>query len=235
MSFFGPRDFEYSKAERISDAAVHFAALFAALLAVPVLVTLAAKWLGVSWGLLSIAIYGLTLIAMISCSLLYNHMPHPDLQKLFMRMDHSAIYLKIAGTYTPFAALSGGAGMGMLAGIWGAAVAGTSLTWLLPNRAFVFGVPLCLAMGWAVVIGGGDLLALLSPSVFALMVGGGVIYTAGTVFLLAQKMQFHATIWHVFVMVASVAFFAAVTTHLVQTTPANPRALALAAETSVVE
>lgn len=219
MAMFGTRLHGYSRAERISDAVVHIAALIAALFAVPVLITLAAIWRGEPAVLLGVGIYGATLIAMILCSLLYNHIPHPDWHGLLRRLDHSAIYLKIAGTYTPFAALSGGPGFTLLAGIWGAAVAGTGLTWFAPRRAFVAGVPLCLAMGWAIVFGGADLLAVLSPAVVAMMVAGGLLYTAGVAFLLAGGLPYHNTIWHVFVMVASVVFFAAVMTHLVQTSP----------------
>lgn len=228
MWLFASRSEGYSRAELLSDAAVHLAALVAALIAVPVLITLAAVWRGEPSVLLGVAIYGVALIAMIFFSLLYNHVPHPDWTTFLRRLDHSAIYLKIAGTYTPFAALSGGPGLTLLAGIWGAAVAGTGITWIAPRRAFLLGVPLCLGMGWAILIGGGDLLAVLSPAVVTMMVTGGLLYTAGIVFLMAEGLQFHNTIWHVFVMVASVVFFAAIMTHLAQTSPgSSPQMMAV--------
>ncbi|MEM1360230.1 MAG: hemolysin III family protein [Pseudomonadota bacterium] len=219
MALFVSRSEGYSRAELISDAVVHVTALVAALAAVPVLITLAAVWRGDAGSLWGLCIYGTSLIAMILCSLLYNHIANPGWTWLLRRLDHSAIYLKIAGTYTPFAALSGGAGLTLLAGIWGAAAAGTGIAVFAPRRAYLFGVPLCLAMGWAIVLGGGDLLAVLSPTVIVLILIGGVLYTVGVVFLLAEGLRFHNTIWHVFVMVASLFFFIAVMVHLVQTSP----------------
>ncbi len=114
MSLFVART-EYSRAELLSDAVVHLAALLAALVAVPVLITLAAVWHGNAGTLTAVSVYGATLVAMIFCSLLYNHLPRPDWRDWLRRLDHSAIYLKIAGTYTPFAVLTG-AGTGLLAG-----------------------------------------------------------------------------------------------------------------------
>ena len=207
---------DYSRAERISDAAVHIVALAMALAAVPVMITLAAVLRGDAAAVTSTSIYGGTLILMIASSLMYNHLPVPRWTPVLKRLDHSAIHLKIAGTYTPFALLSGEAGTPMLAGIWIAAIVGTGLVLFLPTRNSKFGIITCLGMGWAILFGGWDLLAALSPSVIVLMVAGGVLYTFGTLFLMAERMMFHNTIWHGFVMIASVIFFIAVMTHLVQ-------------------
>lgn len=207
---------EYSKAELVSDAAVHIIALILALAAVPVMITLAAVMRGDAAAVTSTSIYGVTLIAMILCSLMYNHMPAPDWTPFLRRLDHSAIYFKIAGTYTPFALLSGGQGLTMLAGIWIAAFIGTAMVMLLPRRNALLGIGTCMAMGWAILIGGWDLLNAMSPAVVVLMMAGGILYTVGTVFLVAQGWRFHNTIWHVFVMVASLIFFIAIMMHLVQ-------------------
>ena len=206
----------YSRAEKLSDAAVHLIALAMALAAVPVLITLAAVLRGDALAVTSTSIYGATLILMIASSLMYNHLPAPRWTPLLKRLDHTAIHFKIAGTYTPFALLSGSEGTAMLAGIWIAAFIGTGLVLFLPKRSTKLGIVTCLAMGWAILFGGWDLLAALSPSVVILMVAGGVLYTFGTIFLMAERMMFHNTIWHGFVMIASVIFFIAVMTHLVQ-------------------
>jgi hemolysin III len=206
----------YTKAELLSDAAVHIVALVLAIAAVPVMITLAAVLRGDLAAITSTSIYGVTLIAMISFSLLYNHLPRPDWTPILKRLDHSAIYFKIAGTYTPFALLSGGQGLAMLAGIWIAALVGTGLSMFLPKRSTALGIGTCLAMGWGILIGGWDLLHALSPMVVTLMLAGGILYTVGTIFLAMQHWRFHNTIWHVFVMVASLIFFVAVMMHLVQ-------------------
>ncbi|PWR03867.1 Hly-III family protein [Meridianimarinicoccus roseus] len=206
-----------SRAETLGDAAVHLVGLAAALVAVPVLVTLAAQWHGNVTALLATGIYGATLIAMLVCSALYHHMPRPDWKPWLLRLDHSAIYLKIAGTYTPFALLSGGAGGGLVAGLWGAAVAGCGLHVFALGRARWPGFALYLGMGWAGLVLGWSLFATLSPAVLALIVAGGVIYTIGTAFFLWENLPFHTAIWHGFVLLASVLFFVAVTLHLSDT------------------
>lgn len=210
----------YSRAERISDAAVHLTALAAALAAVPVLITLAAIWRGDVQAILGTSIYGGTLIAMIFCSFLYNAAFWPDWTGVLQRLDHSAIYLKIAGTYTPFTLLSG-AGFGLMAGLWGAALAGTALKLCAPGRFRWLGFALYLGMGWVGVIAGWELFSSMSSTVLWLIVAGGLTYTLGTVFYLAKGRLFHNTIWHVFVMSASAVFFIAVMLHLANTTPAG--------------
>lgn len=215
--WFAPRMAGYSRAEKLSDAVVHVAGIIAALGAVPVLITLTTLWRGDGAALLGVAVYGATLIAMILCSALYHMVPHPDWSGLLRRLDHSAIYLKIAGTYTPFAALSGGTGLGLVTGLWGAALAGVSLWIFAPGRFRWLALGLYLAMGWAGLALGGALFETLSPAVFGLIVAGGLIYTVGVVFFLSEALPFHNTIWHVFVLAASIVFFVAVTLHLVQT------------------
>jgi hemolysin III len=208
----------YSRSERLSDAVIHLAALTAAVAAVPVLIVMAALWQAGPVGLTGIAIYGGSLIAMILCSYLYNHLRDPVWTPLLRRLDHGAIYIKIAGTYTPFALLSG-AGLGLLAMIWAGALTGIAMTVLRRTQSILPGVTLCLAMGWAVLIWGGDLVSGLSTPVLVLMVAGGVIYSVGVPFLLACHIRFHNAIWHGFVMVASVVFFVAVFLHLAEAAP----------------
>ncbi|SNS39956.1 PAQR family membrane homeostasis protein TrhA [Antarctobacter heliothermus] len=199
----------YSPAELTSDMIVHLAALVLALGAVPVLITLTAIWRGDAAGIVGVTIYGVTLIVMLTASLLYNHVGRPHLSDLFRRIDMSAIHLKIAGTYTPFALLTG-TSWGLLTAIWGAAAGAAAVT--LINRRLPTGVAvaMCLATGWAVVIGGRDLMGALPLSITVLMVVGGVLYSAGTPFLMASRLRFHNTIWHSMVVAASIVFFVAV-------------------------
>jgi hemolysin III len=202
--------FVYSRAERLSDAAVHVMGVIAALMAAPVLITLAILWRGDGTTVLASLVYAATLIAMLSCSALYHLASWPEWKGVFRRMDHSAIYLKIAGTYTPFAVLTGAHAGPLLAGLWGAAAVGAAIKIFDPDRFRFATVGLCLLMGWAGVLVGDELLAGLSPQVFKLMLLGGLIYTGGVVFFLWQALPFHNTIWHVFVLAATAIFYAAV-------------------------
>ena len=206
----------YSRSERLSDAVIHVTGLVIVLAAVPVLVTTAAFLRGDPTSLLAVSVYGAALIAMILCSALYNLIAHPRWSWLLRRLDHSAIYLKIAGTYTPFTLLSGH-GLWLLAGLWGAAAAGVGIKLVSPDRFRPFALALYLGMGWAGLAAGGTLLAALSGAVLALIVTGGLLYTVGVAFYLWERLPFHYTIWHALVLAASGVFYAAVTLHLVQT------------------
>lgn len=214
-AWFRPRD-TYSRAERLSDAAVHLVALVTALAAVPVLIVLAVVMRGDPSAIAGTAIYGAALILMILFSGLYNAFGHRRWGRILRRLDHSAIYVKIAGTYTPFLLLSG-QGIHLLAGLWAAALAGVGLKTVSPDRLRWLALGLYLAMGWVGLVAGGAFLASLSPTVFALIVTGGVIYTVGVLFYLCGALPFHNTIWHVFVMTASFVFFAAVTLQVMAT------------------
>jgi Predicted membrane protein, hemolysin III homolog len=203
----------YSKAEQISDAVVHVTGLTLVLMAVPVLIVLTALYRGDAASITGVSVYGGALIAMILFSALYNIGETSGLgtakEWLLRRLDHSAIYLKIAGTYTPFTLLSGH-GMALTLGVWGAALAGIALKIVSPERFKWITLALYLGMGWAGVVVGGPLFAALPTSVLVLMAVGGGLYTLGVVFYLWQRLPFHYTIWHVFVLAASFVFYSAV-------------------------
>ena len=200
----------YSRAEYVSDAVVHVLGLALALMAVPALVVAAALVRGDAPALVGTAIYGVALLLMLGCSALYNMILRPDWAWLLKRLDHSAIYMKIAGTYTPFTLISG-QGLALTAGLWGAALLGIALKVADPQRFRWPGLLLYLGMGWGGVVAGGALFAALSVPVVVLMAIGGGLYTLGVVFYLWERLPFHNTIWHVFVLAATAAFFAAVT------------------------
>lgn len=206
----------YDRAELMSDAVVHLAGLALAVIAVPVLITLTATLRGDALGIAAVSVYGATLITMLSASLAYNHVPNPDLKERLRRLDLSAIYLKIAGTVTPFALLSG-TGATFLAAMWTAAAVATATTFLRRRRSTILSVAIGLSMGWAVLLGGGEVIATTSWPVFALMLAGGVVYSLGTPFLMLERMRFHNAIWHGFVVAASVIYFVAITWHMVVT------------------
>jgi hemolysin III len=208
----------YSRAELISDAVVHAVGLVMVLAAVPVLITLATVLRGDAAAVTAAAIYGAALVMMIAFSAAYNTLGQHRWTGLLQRLDHSAIYVKIAGTYTPFLILPGDGGQAgwLLAGLWGAALAGVGLKVISPLRWRWLALGLYLAMGWAGALAGAEFLAALPPGVLVLVATGGGLYTLGVVFYLFDRLPYHYTIWHVLVLVASIMFYAAVTLHLVK-------------------
>lgn len=205
---------DYTRAELISDAVVHVVGLTAMLIAVPVLITVTAFVRGDTAAIVGTSVYGLCLIAMLLCSALYNIIRAPGWQGLLRRLDHSAIYLKIAGTYTPFTLLSG-QGAVLTIVVWCAAAVGSVLKAIDPARFRWPGLALYLGMGWAGVLAGWPMFSSLHTSVVVLMMVGGLLYTIGVLAYLAEKVRFHNTIWHVFVLAASIVFYAAVTVEVV--------------------
>jgi hemolysin III len=207
----------YTRAERVSDAVVHISGLSVVLIAVPVLVTLAIMLRGDAAAIVGTTLYGVALIAMILCSALYNMAEQPEWRAFFRHFDQTAIFIKIAATYTPFILMSGGQSIWLLAGLWCAALFGSGMRMMVPDRLQLLAVGIALAMGWAGLFAGEAFFAAMSVPVIVLIVTGGVLYTIGVVFFLFDRLPFHITIWHVFVLAASLTFYAAVTVHLVQT------------------
>ena len=204
----------YTQAELMSDAFVHVAGLAAVAGAVPVLIVLAAILRGDAPAVVGASIYGATLILMILCSALYNMVRDPGWTWILRRLDHSAIYLKIAGTYTPFALISGQGGA-LTMGLWGAALCGVAMKLASPARFRWVALALYLGMGWAGVVAGQSMLAVLPAPVVVLMGVGGGLYTLGVVFYLWERLPYHNAIWHVFVLAATALFYAAVVMHVV--------------------
>lgn len=207
----------YSRAETLSDAAVHVAGLAIVALAAPGLVALTLVTRGADLpALLGASVYSVTLVATILCSALCQMGAQHRLAGLFRRLDHAAIYWKIAGTYTPFTLLSGGQGSALLVGLWVAAGLGTLLRALGRDGAvwLALALALYLGMGWAGVFAGSALLATMSPAVLTLIFSGGALYTVGVAFFLLQRLPFHKTIWHALVLIASLLFYAAVALHV---------------------
>lgn len=215
MKHLAPRT-AYSRAEYLSDAVVHVLGTVVVLASVPVLITLTALLHGDARSIVGTSVYGATLLAMIVCSALYNVIGQGRWAWLLQRLDHSAIYAKIAGTYTPFALLSGHGGW-LVAGLWVAAGVGMALKLVSPARFRWLAIALYLGMGWAGAVFGGDFVATLSPTVFSLILTGGLLYTAGVALYLFDRLPFHYTAWHVLVLAASMVLYSAVTMQVLET------------------
>lgn len=200
----------YARAERISDAAVHVAGLVCALVATSVLITLAAVWFGDRDTVLATTIYSASLITMLTCSAIYHLVPAPAWKDRLRRLDQSAIYMKIAGTYTPFSVLATGSTGAFLAGVWSAAIAGAAAIVFGPKWLRRPSLVLYLGIGWAGAVAGGPLFDDLSWAGFVLILTAGCLYTIGICFFLWERLPFHTTIWHVFVLTASALVYSAV-------------------------
>lgn len=205
----------YTRAERIADGVVHVAGVTAALVAVPVMITLAAVWHGDLSTVAAASVYGISLLVMFAASAGYHMIPFPSWRGVLRRLDHAAIYVKIAGTYTPFAVLLAGEdAKWILIGIWSAALIGTLIKVIAPDRFQVLTLVLYLVMGWAFLAIGGPIVERASTSSLVMMAVGGVLYTVGVVFHLWSRLPFQNAIWHGFVLAATFIFYAAVMTEV---------------------
>jgi hemolysin III len=151
------------------------------------------------------------MLAVFVCSAAYN-LNRGQWRWLLRRLDHAAIYVKIAATYTPFAAikLGGPVGIGLLVAVWLIAVVGASAKLIAPAQFVRTAYVLYLAQGWAAVFTLPSMFEALSGTAFALLLIGGILYTVGVIFHLWEKLPYNNAIWHVFVLSASVCHFAAV-------------------------
>ncbi|PZN59166.1 MAG: DNA-binding protein [Proteobacteria bacterium] len=207
----------YSRGELIADGIVHAVGIVLAIAAGAALLALAAPRTGPGEYLAAI-FYVVALLTVLSVSLAYNLWPVTSPVKwVLRRFDHSAIYLLIAGTYTPFLAQLDNtpAAKWMILLVWIAAVSGIAVKVALPGRFDRLAVVLYLAIGWSGLVLAGPLVAALSASSLALIVSGGVVYSLGVVFFAWHGLRYHAALWHGFVIVAAGLHLAALLDTLV--------------------
>jgi hemolysin III len=149
---------------------------------------------------------------MICASAAYNLAPHGPSKGILRRLDHSAIFIMIAATYTPFAMNRLGAPYGstILTAIWLSASFGVAMKVLFPRRFEILSIALYLAMGWAIVAVIQPLHASMSTTDFWLLMAGGIVYSVGVAFYLIERIPYHKAIWHAFVLVAAALHFSAI-------------------------
>lgn len=160
----------------------------------------------------SVSVYSVGLFAMLTASAAYNMAPEGRARDILRRFDHSAIFIMIAATYTPFAAnrLGEPAGDVILAAIWICATIGVALKMLYPRRFELASVVFYVVMGWMIVAVIRPLAANVSTADFWLLIGGGFVYCAGVAFYLIERIPYHKVIWHGFVLTAAVLQFASI-------------------------
>lgn len=202
---------EYSRKEVIADLCIHIAGVTFALVAIPILLVKGFQ-MEESSLLISLPLYAVGLLAMLSFSALYNLIDHPPAKEILRRFDHSAIFLMIAGSYGPFALskIGGTWGTGLFIFVWVMAIIGTALAFLIPRKADKLTIVLCLLMGWSIVVVINPLMQAVSIGVLILLLAGGIIYSAGVALHMADRLPYHNAAWHACVLVAAICHYAAV-------------------------
>ena len=201
----------YSHGELIADAAVHAAAIVAGVIGFSVLFEKIALRGALGDGL-AMAAYAAGFFLLFGFSCAYNMAPPSRAKAILRRFDHASIYLMIGGTYTALLSQASASlwVVALFAVVWVAALAGASLKLFLPGRFDRFAVRLYLALGWSAIFAIKPLAAALPADTLALMVAGGLIYSAGVAFYLWESLKFQTAIWHACVAAAAACQFAGV-------------------------
>ena len=201
----------YSRAEEITNSITHGVAALLSVAGLTVLVMHAVQQ-GDPWRIVSFSIYGASLVALFLSSTLYHSIPAKAAKRFFQRMDHAAIYLLIAGTYTPFmlVTMRGTVGWTLLAIVWTLAATGIALEIIYRGRFKRLSLVLYLSMGWLGLAVIKPVLGQITSGGLTLLAVGGLLYTFGVIFYVWKRLPFNHAIWHVFVFAASTCHFFAV-------------------------
>jgi hemolysin III len=199
--------------EELANTVTHGIGVVGALAAAATLITLAATR-GTVWHVVGASVFSGALLLLYGASTAYHAAQVPRWKTRLKILDHSAIYVLIAGTYTPFtlAALRGGWGWSLFGVIWGLAVVGVVFKFFTAGRFRRASTLIYVGMGWLVLIAAGPLVRALTPATLAWLVAGGVAYTAGTAFYHTRRIRFGHAVWHGFVLLGSVCHAVAVAT-----------------------
>jgi hemolysin III len=205
------RERPQTRGEEIANSISHGVGFLLASAALPILVAAGLRR-GDTWAVVGGAVFGATLVLLYLASALYHALPRGSAKHVFRVLDHSGIYLLIAGTYTPFTlgALRGGWGWALLGVIWALAILGVVLESVGGVRHPTLSTTMYLAMGWLIVIAAKPLWDHVGLAGVVWLVAGGLAYTAGVAFFAADRIRFGHLIWHLFVLAGSTCHFFAV-------------------------
>ena len=198
--------------EEIANSVSHGVGLLCALVAVPILLVVAAQH-GHAINVVGVSIFAATLLVLYSVSTIYHALPEGRAKRVFLKLDHAAIFVFIAGCYTPFALgpLHGGMGWALLGAVWGLAAVGVTLKALDRLAHPWLSTALYLLMGWLVVFAAGPLFATVPLAGIAWLAAGGLAYTLGVGFFLTDSaLRFGHAVWHGFVLAGTSCHFVAV-------------------------
>ena len=191
---------QYTVGEEIANAVTHGVAALLSIAGLAVLVAFAVLYSGSPKVVAAVSIFGASL---------YHSIPNPRAKKVLQYLDHSMIYVLIAGSYTPFCliTLQGYTGIALLCAVWLIAIAGISLQAVLLHKADWINCLLYLSMGWLAVFVIDPLVSTLDSTGLALLVAGGLAYTVGVVFYIFERIPFSHAIWHTFVFAGTTLQF----------------------------
>ncbi len=201
----------YDRAEIIVDAVVHSLGVIGGVIAAVALIVIASL-AATGTEIAAVSVYVTGLLIMLTISAVYNLWPVSRAKWVLRRFDHSAIYMLIAATYTPFIAEMpvSAISIGLLAGVWGIAVVGIVLKLVLPGRLDRLSIVLYLAMGWSGAMVFNTLVVTMPPSVLWLIAAGGLLYSFGVIFHIWERLRFQNAIWHGFVLLGASCHYSAV-------------------------
>ena len=201
----------YSVSEETANGITHGIGVILAICALGILASFAGIY-GNIWHVISVSVYGVTLILLYTASTLYHSIQAPRAKNIFQIIDHSAIYILIAGTYTPFTLVSlrGPWGWSLFAVIWCLAFVGTAIQFGQMTRLRTVSLVLYVGMGWAVLVAMKPLIASVATGGIILLFLGGLAYTVGILFYRWKSLKFHHAVWHMFVLAGSSLHFFAV-------------------------
>ncbi|HVS81235.1 MAG TPA: hemolysin III family protein [Pyrinomonadaceae bacterium] len=206
-----PRERVPTPGEEIANSISHGIGLVLAIAATPILIVAAVR-AGSVWNLVGASVFASGMLCLYFASTLYHALRHDKAKRFFRVLDHGAIFILIAGTYTPFSlgVMRGPWGWTLLGLIWAMAIAGLTMKAVAGTRYRWLSMVLYLSMGWLVVIAAKPVLLRVPLPGILWLLAGGVAYTAGVAFYSAHRLRYHHFIWHLFVVAGTTCHFFAV-------------------------
>jgi hemolysin III len=200
-----------SRGEKVADATVHIVGLVLAAIGGVILLVVSAR-MGGAAQVVAMSLYALGLVTMLGCSLTYNMTRKVQRKPFLRRLDEAAIFVMIAGSYTPFTTqrFEGAWAISMTAVVWGMAAAGVAGKLLLPRVSEKWWVALYVAFGWVAVVALKPMINGVGVAAMVLLLIGGIVYTAGAVLFMQQKLPYRRAIWHSCVVAAAGIHYAAI-------------------------
>lgn len=204
-------DGRFTQGEEIANSVTHGLGFLLSVAACSVLVVLAAQR-GTAWHVVGVAVFGASLILLYAASTIYHALTHRKAKRVFKFLDYSAIYVLIAGSYTPFTlvTLRGGWGWSLFGMAWGLAIAGAVIEVVTRRRYKAVSLAFYLGMGWLLTIAVKPLINSLDTRSLLLLLLGGLAYTGGSALYARGRFRYHHAVWHVLVLIGSTCHFLAV-------------------------
>lgn len=207
----------YTTGEEIANAVTHGVAALMSIAGLAILVGFAVAYSGSPTVITAVSVFGASMIFLYVASTLYHAIRNTKAKQILQRLDHSMIYVLIAGSYTPFClvTLEGVTGIALCIAVWAIAIAGIALQGLLIQKSKWLNSLLYLAMGWLVILVIEPLIENLPQGGLWLLTGGGLAYSLGVIFYIWKSLPYSHAIWHVFVFAGTLLQFLAVLLYVI--------------------